>query len=138
MQWKHINWILFLTVGKSIAGNLRNLCQIVNAQAPSFHLQGDLCMAEICAIPTPFSFCPARLNGSERVWFPILLTCCKTDLNIFHITFCISDKTFCAIWAFWFSSMCMSLSVKGWGCRVYVGVCVCVRGVRWMLVMYGV
>ena len=55
--------------------NLRNLCQIVNAQAPSFHLQGDLCMAEICAIPTPFPFCPVGLSGSERVRFPILLTC---------------------------------------------------------------
>ena len=71
MQWKHVNWILFLTVEKSIAGNLRNLCQIVNAQGPSFHLQGDLCMA----IQTPFPFCLAGLNGSERVQFPILLTC---------------------------------------------------------------
>ena len=87
-----LNWILFLTVGKSIAGNLRNLCQIVNAQAPSFHLQGDLCMAEICAIQTPFPFCLAGPNGSERARFPILLTCWITDFNIFHITFWISTK----------------------------------------------
>ena len=75
MQWKHVNRIPFVTVGKSIAGNLRNLCQIVNAQAPSFDLRSDLCMAENCAIPFPFPFCPAGLNGSERVRFPILLTC---------------------------------------------------------------
>ena len=33
MQLKHVNWTLLLTVGKSSAGNLRKLCQTVNAQA---------------------------------------------------------------------------------------------------------
>ena len=59
----------------TLSDRTKNPYQIVNAQAPSFHLQGDLCMAEICAIQTPFPFCLAGPNGSERARFPILLTC---------------------------------------------------------------
>ena len=58
---------------KNHSGNLRNLCQIVNAQAPSFLLQGDLCKTKICVILIPLAFCLAGLNSSKRVQFLIFI-----------------------------------------------------------------
>ena len=73
---KNVVWMeLFLTADETIAENVLNPCQNVNAQALSFLLQGLLWMAGICATQIPFPFYFLGLNGSEILKYIILSTC---------------------------------------------------------------
>ena len=95
MQLPCTNLILFLTTGekKPHRWYFLNLCQIVNAQAPSLLLQLQaIHMAENYVTQSPSPFCLVQMNCSERVQLPISLSCIDiiffTCSLFFKLSFC--------------------------------------------------